>query len=196
MPRGKLPNRGCAATLRSGQPTTPSFASNSSPAGASVRPANDTIVSAIYPGEGAVDKYSRLIVALVIIGLVGLRIVRYIQISTGRRRISTIPRTLVPIPNQPPPEPTDPILSPQRATSSGFSRRGLGSLAGIGSWLAANALLWTALFGFPYLNGVPVFWRLFAGVFVNLYLLRLSRDIAQRVTTNTDNSRSTASPFD
>ena len=147
----------------------------------------------MHPDEGMVDRYSRLILALVFIGLAVFRLIRYVQIGTGRRRISAVPSTSV---NQSAPAGADLIPNPPRAAPSGFARRGLGSLAAVVSWVAGNALLWTALFGLQYLDGVPVFWRLFADVFANLYLIRLSRRIAERVTTNIDSSRSSRNPFD
>ena len=142
------------------------------------------------------DKYSRLILALVFVGLVIVRLIRYLQIATGRRRISAIPSTSMAIPNQPVPASVDltPTLPP--AVPGGVVRFGLGAIAGVVSWIMGNALLWTALFGFQYPDSIPVFWRLFVGVFVNFYLIRLSGYVAKRVTARTDTPRAAGNPFD
>ena len=99
------------------------------------------------------------------------------------------------VPNQSALQGADPIPGSQPVAPIAFARRGLGSLAAVVSWVAGNALLWTALFGFQYLDSIPVFWRLFVGVFANLYLIRLSRHIGERVTANSDTPRLPGNPF-
>ncbi len=140
--------------------------------------------------EGVMDKYSRLILTLVFIGLVVFRLVRYVQIGTGRRT-SAIPNASVPVPSQSAPPGADPTPSPRPAAPIGLA----GSVAAVVSWIGGNALIWTALFGFQYLDSVPVFWRLFVGVFANLYLVRLSRHIGERVAANSAVSQSAGDPF-
>lgn len=144
------------------------------------------------PERNRMDLHSRLILALLFIGLAVFRLIRYIQIAMGRRRISAVHGTSMQVLNQPVPADADLIPALQSATSDSLARRGLGLLAGVASWAAGNALLWIVLFDFQYLGSVAVFWRLFADVFANLYLIRLSRHIAERVGTNRFTSASLA----
>jgi hypothetical protein len=137
------------------------------------------------------DRNSRIILAVLVIGLTALRLIRYVQIATAKRRISAIPSTSVAIPTQPTAADTNPVS----AATGGFVQRGVGLLAAVVSWVVGNALIWTVLFGFQYLDGIPVFVRLFAGVLASLYLIQLSRHIAKRVTTNRGSAESTSSPF-
>jgi len=133
------------------------------------------------------DKYSRILFALLFVGLAVFRLVRYVQLGTGRRRISAIPSTSVPVISSAEiPKSADLVPTTQTAGPISAGRRALGTLAAVATWLVANGLLWTALFSFQYLEGIPVFWRLFLGVLANLYLIRLSRDIGKRVGAKSD----------
>jgi hypothetical protein len=67
----------------------------------------------MHPDEGATDKNTRIILAVVFIGLAAFRLIRYVQIGTGKRRISAIPSTSVPITNPPTPSDADLIPAPK-----------------------------------------------------------------------------------
>jgi hypothetical protein len=133
------------------------------------------------------DRYSRIVFVLLLVALSAFRLVRYIQLGTGKRRVSGIPGTSVPaIGSVAIPRSADIVPMTQPAGPISARRRALGTLAAVATWLALNGILWTALFGLQYLDGIPVFWRLFLGVLGNFYLIRVSRDIGKRVSAKSD----------
>lgn len=142
------------------------------------------------------DKNSRVIFAVLILGLAVFRLVRYIQFGTRRRRISAIPNTSVPvISSSEVPRSADLVPTAPPAGPISASRRTLGTLAAVSSWLIGNGLLWVALFGLQYLDGIPLFWRLFLCVLANFYLVRFSRDIGKRVSAKSDTLLPPVSPL-
>jgi hypothetical protein len=64
-------------------------------------------------------------------------------------------------------------------TGSGSSARA--SLAALLVWTLGNAAVWLCLFALPALDGVPVIWRLVAGVLASFYLVVLARGVAARI---------------
>jgi fatty acid desaturase len=129
------------------------------------------------------DALLRVLVIALLIGFGIYRIIRYVNLGVTRSRTPAVFSTTGAVGLRPASEPTSlaPGAEPDRSHADSAAAFGGASVA-ILFWLLANGILWTALFVPPGIDGIPVIWRLFVGVFANLYLIRLAGRVGDQVT--------------
>ena len=141
------------------------------------------------------QRIDRLVLLAAFVALAVFRLVRYLRAGAAARRRppAAIPASggmLTPTAdsNVTAQSPLAPEDAPGRYRAA---------LASALVFTAANVLVWLTLFGVPALGGIPVIWRLVAGIFANFYLVQLAGAVGQRVKSRANRSANspTGSPF-
>lgn len=129
------------------------------------------------------------------VALAAFRLVRYLKAGAAARRR---PQAAIPASGGMLTPTADSNVAAQSPLAPEDSPgRYRGALASALVFTAANVLLWFALFGVPALAGVPVIWRLVAGIFANFYLVQLAGAVGRRLRSRAHRSAhsQTGSPF-
>jgi hypothetical protein len=139
-------------------------------------------------------RIDRFIMLAVFVTLAIYRLVRYTKAATSKGARPAIPATRGAIARtaEPPASASAASISAARDGSSPLAPPGtapggaaLATLAGFLVLALGNAAVWLCLFELPEVEGVPVIWRLVAGVLASFYLVVLARSVAVRVRGRT-----------
>jgi len=135
-----------------------------------------------------VDRLSRLLLILAVVAIAVWRLVRYMRLGLAARRatLGAAGGWFPPVPEQASP---DPNARSQDATKSSFLTRQTELPVAVAAWLAANALLWFALFGLPLLKNVPPVPLGVAGIFANFYLIPWAQNTGRLCRKYLESSR-------
>src|SRR5262245_8878414 len=130
------------------------------------------------------DRWSRLLLILAFVAIAIWRLVRYMRLGLAARRttLGVAGGWFPPTAEQPS---VDANAPPPDATQSSFLTRQTELVVAVVAWLAANALIWFALFGLPLLENVPPVPRGVAGIFANFYVIPWAQNIGRRCRTDT-----------
>lgn len=120
-------------------------------------------------------RVDRLAMLAVFVALAIYRLVRYSKAATTRGARPAIPATSGAIART-----AEPVEAPP-GSGSASGGSALAAVAGFLVFALGSAALWLCLFGLAALEGVPVIWRLVAGVLASFYLVVLARGVAARL---------------
>lgn len=141
------------------------------------------------------ERTQRLIFLVLVIGWTIFRLVRYVRMANSKRSGAAAPPPAGALPQRYAPPPTAPAPTAPASTApaprapataqspiepesrTGGGRAGL--LAATAILVAGSALIWAILFAVPAFDQVPTIWRLTAGVFASLFLLRAASAVAR-----------------
>jgi hypothetical protein len=123
------------------------------------------------------DRTIRLVVTLLLIAMVIWRLSRYMRFGVSRSRTALgAAGGLVPLA----PQVTAAGESSTPPAPSSALARMAGILVAVAIWLAANVVIWFALFDLPILKRVPPIPLGIVGIFANFYLIPFAQSMGAR----------------
>ena len=127
----------------------------------------------------------RIVFLVLLIGWTIFRLVRYVRVANSKRPAGAVPPVMGAPPPRPAPAPGAPTLRAPAAVQSPIEPEGRARVGRAGLVVAAatlvggSALVWAILFAVPEFDNVPTIWRLTAGVFATLLLIRAASVVAR-----------------